>query len=96
MCSLFGTIGPANIVTTTVSGISEKWLAFWYTQPQVYKTFLILNSSEHEFYPANKSQIIITANSFLLNSSHRGYNTFVVLNSAEHEILSANKYENAP
>ena len=38
----------------------------------------MLNSAEHEICPANKSQIIINANSFLLNI-------------AEHENFSANK-----
>ena len=47
-----------------------------------YKTFFMLNSVEHEFYPANKSQILKLANSFLLNI-------------AEHENFPANKYENA-
>ena len=52
-------------------------------RPQSYKTFFMLNSAEHEFFPANKSQITNNiANSFFLNI-------------AEHENFSANKYENA-
>ena len=48
-----------------------------------YKTFFMLNSTEHEIFHANKSQITNTMpNSFLLNI-------------AEDENFSANKYENA-
>ena len=42
----------------------------------------MLNSAEHEMCPANKSQILIATNSFLLNI-------------AEHENCSANKYFHA-
>ena len=45
-------------------------------------TFFMLNAAEHEFCPANKSQITNNAISFLKNI-------------AEHENFSANKYENA-
>ena len=54
----------------------------WTIGPEVIKRFYMLNSAEHEFCPANKSQILSTTNSFLLNI-------------AEHDIFSANKYENA-
>ena len=47
-----------------------------------YKTFFMLNSAEHEIWPANKSQITNNHNFFLQNI-------------AEHEIFSVNKYENA-
>ena len=54
-----------------------------HARPRGYKTFFMLNSAEHEIYPANKSQITKKiANSFLLNIT-------------EHENFSANKYENA-
>ena len=46
------------------------------------QNFFMLNSAEHEIFPANKSQITEIANSFLPNI-------------AEHETFSANKYENA-
>ena len=37
------------------------------SRPKGYKTFFVLNSAEHEIYPANKSQITSNCNSFLLN-----------------------------
>ena len=51
-----------------------------YSRPRGYKTFFMLNSTEHEICSANKSQITKTANYFLLNM-------------AEYEDFSANKYE---
>ena len=51
-------------------------------RPRGYKTFFMLNSTEHEICPSNKSQITNNLHSFLLNT-------------AEHESFSANKYENA-
>ena len=33
--------------------------------PRGYKTFIMLNSAEHEICPANKSQIIYNCNFFL-------------------------------
>ena len=42
----------------------------------------MLNSAEHEIWPANKSQI---------TNNHN----FLLQNIAEYEIFSANKYENA-
>ena len=53
-----------------------------YSWPQGYKTLFMLNSAEHEIYPANKYQITTITNSALLNI-------------AEHENFSVNKYENA-
>ena len=44
----------------------------------------MLNSSEHEICPANKSKLFTIVNFFLLNTC-----------KAEHEIFTTNKYENA-
>ena len=52
------------------------------SRPRGYKTFFVLNLTEHEIFHANKSQITNSTKSFLLNI-------------AEHETFSANKYENA-
>ena len=54
---------------------------YWDTLPWGYKTIFMLNSAEHEIFPANKSQIANNCKFFL--------------NIAEHENFSANKYENA-
>ena len=51
-------------------------------RPRGYKTFFMLNSAEHDNFPANNLKLLTIANSFLLNI-------------AEHENFSANKYENA-
>ena len=51
-------------------------------RPRDYKTFFMLNSAEHEYFHANKSQITNSCKLFLINI-------------AEHENFSANKYENA-
>ena len=46
----------------TVKGqIGQHTDAVW---PQGYKTFFMLNSTEHEIFHAKKSQIINTANFF--------------------------------
>ena len=50
--------------------------------PVGYKTFIVLNSAEHEIYPAKKSQITNNCKFFLPTI-------------AEHENFYANKYENA-
>ena len=50
--------------------------------PEDNKTFFMLNSAEHEIFPANTSQITNNCSFFLLNI-------------ALYEIFSANKYENA-
>ena len=52
------------------------------TWPRGYKTFFMLNSTEHELCPAKNLIFLTIASSFLLNM-------------AEHENFSANKYENA-
>ena len=67
----------------------------------------MLNSAEHEFCPANKSQITYNCKFFLAQLSWAWIfvllinlklltiaNSFL-LNIAEHDIFSANKYENA-
>ena len=50
--------------------------------PRGYKTFLMLNSAEHEIVLLINLKLLTIANSFLLNI-------------AEHKKFSANKYENA-
>ena len=56
--------------------------------PQGYKTFFMLNSAEHEFCPANKSQITNNCIFFLKKKKKKK-------KTAEHDNFSANKYENA-
>ena len=51
--------------------------------PLRFETFFMLNSAEHEIYPANKSQIINT------------FKLFLAVNIVEHENFSANKYANS-
>ena len=51
-------------------------------RPQWHETFFMLNSTEHEFFYADKS--LITKN-FI----------FFLLNITKHKNFSANKYENA-
>ena len=52
------------------------------SRPRGYKTFVVLNSAEHDICPANLSKLLKSVISFFFNI-------------AENENLSTNKYENA-
>ena len=71
--------GTSEMYRWTYASTNTQISLIW---PQVYKTFFMLNSAEHEIWRGNKSQITTNCKLFLANI-------------AEHENFSANKYENA-
>ena len=96
-----------NAMSPLGKPLSDKDLYYtlllrWLIWPRGYKTFFVLNSAEHEIFPANKSQITNNCKFFLAKYSS-SMKTSLLINmtivgififiSGEHFMLSWVKHE---